>query len=116
MEKKIMVKLVSIASVAKSQTNAQGKVSNFYPCTVEFKTPSGELVQRSGRVFEGNLKYGMEVGTEYSATARVYVDADNASQVDIQVSHLTGAARATLDDFGFALVPTTSAVDFTEGV
>jgi hypothetical protein len=116
MEKKIMVKLVSIASVAKSQTNAEGKVSNFYPCTVEFKTPQGELVQRSGRVFEGNLKYGMEVGTEYSATARVYVDANNVNQVDIQVSHLTGAARATLDDFGFTLVPTTSAVDFTEGV
>lgn len=112
MEKKIMVKLVSIASTAKSQTNAEGKTTNFYLCTVEFATPTGERVQRSGRVFEGNLKYGMEVGNEYSATARVYVDANGAQQVDIQVSHLTGTQRASLEDLGFAPVPTTPAANF----
>ena len=114
MEKKVMVKLVSISSNAKSQTNAEGKTTNFYPCTVEFANPAGERIQRSGRVFEGNLKYGMEVGGEYSATVRVYTDANGENQVDIQVSHLTGTQRASLEDFGFAPVPTTPLTDMTQ--
>lgn len=105
--KKIMVKLVSIASDFKSQTNAEGKVTNFYPCTVEYKSPAtGELVQSGARVFEGNFKYGVSVGETYSAEARPYVDAAGELQVDMVMSHLQGANRPKASDFGFVL-PTT---------
>jgi hypothetical protein len=110
MEKKIMVKLVSISSVPRADLGCKP----FYPCTVEFTTPNGELVQRSARVWEGNYNYGVSVGETYSATARVYVDSNNTPQVDITVSHLQGTNRASLDDFGFEapVVPTTSKADF----
>lgn len=106
-----MVKLVSIAKDALSQTNSKGETTLFYPCTIEFKNPQGNLIQSSARVFEGNFKYGMEVGNEYRATARAYQDKDGAWQVDIQVSHLQAASRPSLEDLGFA-VPTPSTPDF----
>jgi hypothetical protein len=114
MEKKIMAKLVSIASTPKSQTNAKGDITNFYPCTVELTNSKGELVQRSGRVFEGNFKYGMNVGDSYSTTVKGYVDSKGEQQVDIVVSHLQGTQRASWDDFDFgtAVVPTTSNLNF----
>lgn len=110
MEKNIRVKLVSIASQPRTDLGCKP----FYPCTVEFTTPSGELVQRSARMWEGNYNYGVTVGETYRATARVYVDTNNTPQVDISVSHLTGTNRASLADFGFEspVVPTTSNANF----
>jgi hypothetical protein len=110
----VMAKLVSIASTPKSQTNAEGKITNFYPCTIEFSNPSGELIQRSARVFEGNLKYGMNVGESYSTAVKFYVDSKGVEQVDLVVSHLQGTQRASRDDFGFStpVVPTSSNLNF----
>lgn len=110
-EKKLMVKLVSIAKDALSQTNAKGETTLFYPCTIEFKNPQGNLIQTSARVFDKNYQYGMAVGNEYRATARTYADKDGAWQVDIVVSHLQAAARPSLEDLGFA-VPTPSTPNF----
>lgn len=105
-----MVKLVSIASTPRTDLGCKP----FYPCTVEFTNPAGEVIQRGARVWEGNYNYGMSVGNTYSATARVWVDADGAPQVDITVSHLTGTQRASLDDFGFTapVAPTTPTANF----
>ena len=110
-EKKLMVKLVSIAKDALSQTNAKGETTLFYPCTIEFKNPQGNLIQTSARVFDKNYQHGMAVGNEYRATARTYADKDGAWQVDIVVSHLQAAARPSLEDLGFA-VPTPSTPNF----
>ena len=105
-----MVKLVSIASAPRTDLGCKP----FYPCTVEFTNPAGEVIQRGARVWEGNYNYGMVVGNTYSATARVYVDGDNQPQVDITVSHLTGTTRASLEDFGFEVpvAPTAPKADY----
>lgn len=105
-----MVKLVSIASAPRTDLGCKP----FYPCTVEFTNPKGEVIQRGARVWEGNYNYGMVVGDTYSATARVYEDAEGNPQVDITVSHLKGTQRASLDDFGFEtpVAPTTPKANF----
>ena len=72
------------------------------------KLPSGKI--RSARIYEKNLNYGMTVGTSYTCTATQYVDSFGKTQIDIKVSHLQGADRATLDDFGVTEQVTSNAL------
>ena len=67
------------------------------------KLPNGKI--RSARIYEKNLDYGMSVGTAYVCTATQYQDNFGKTQVDIKVSHLVGADRATLEDFGLEETP-----------
>lgn len=64
------------------------------------KLPTGAV--RSCRVYEKNFSHGMTIGTAYRCKATKYPDADGVIQIDIVMSHLTQAARATEDDFAFA--------------
>ena len=66
---------------------------------VEFTSAKGELIQRSARIYENNLSYGMPVGQSYLCTVSKYVDTAGSTQYDIKCSHLQGAQRATSDDF-----------------
>ena len=66
---------------------------------VEFTNAKGELIQRSARIYEKNLSYGMSVGQSYLCTVSKYQDASGATQFDIKCSHLQGAQRATSEDF-----------------
>ena len=65
--------------------------------TVSFKNAKNQLVQASVLVFENNFKYGMETGVEYQCRA---VLTPGQSSPLIIMSHLTGTARATFEDFG----------------
>mgnify|MGYP003525700979 CR=1 FL=1 len=69
--------------------------TEFRICSI--KLPNGKVV--SGRVYEKNLSHGMTPGTDYLCTARPYADTNGVEQVDITVSHLTQAPRASMSDF-----------------
>ena len=60
--------------------------------------PNGKV--KSCRIYEKNFEKGMSIGTSYRCTATQYTDATGALAVDVQMSHLTQAERATLEDFG----------------
>lgn len=62
------------------------------------KLPNGNI--RSARVYEKNLEYGITVGNSYLCTATQYQNNSGQIEIDLKVSHLVGAERATLDDFG----------------
>ena len=62
------------------------------------KLPNGNV--RSARVYEKNLEYGITPGNSYLCTATQYQNALGQTEIDLKVSHLVGAERATLDDFG----------------
>ena len=66
---------------------------------IEFTNAKGVLVQKSARIYERNLSYGMPVGQSYLCTVSKYQDASGSTQYDIKCSHLQGAQRATSDDF-----------------
>ena len=72
--------------------------------TIEFKNAQGALIQRSARIYEKNLSYGMPVGQSYLCTVSKYQDVSGTTQYDIKCSHLQGAQRASSDDFEGATV------------
>lgn len=72
------------------------------------KLPNGKV--KSCRIYEKNFAYGMEVGTSYRCTATQYQDANGDLAIDILMSHLTAAERATIDDFADVAVEATSNV------
>ena len=79
--------------------------------TIEFTNAQNKLVQKSARIYEKNLSYGMPVGQSYLCTVSKYQDASGNTQYDIKCSHLQGAQRATSDDFeGVAVTVTSSAL------
>lgn len=67
--------------------------------TIEFTNAQNKVVQKSARIYEKNLSYGMPVGQSYLCTVSKYIDSAGATQYDIKCSHLQGAQRATSDDF-----------------
>ena len=66
---------------------------------IEFTNAKGALVQKSARIYERNLSYGMPVGQSYLCTVSKYIDSAGATQYDVKCSHLQGAERATSEDF-----------------
>lgn len=84
-------KLVSVSENAQENSNG----TEFRVASVQL--PSGKTV--SCRIYEKNFAYGMKIGESYRSTATQWKDANGAIQIDILMSHLTQAARATLDDF-----------------
>lgn len=72
------------------------------------KLPNGKI--KSCRIYEKNFDYGMEVGTSYRCTATQYKDANGDTLVDVLMSHLTAAERASIDDFADVAVEATSNV------
>ena len=95
LEANFNAKLISIGENFLSNSNGvKYKVG-----MVEFTNAKGELIQRSARIYEKNLSYGMPVGQSYLCTVSKYVDTTGATQYDIKCSHLQGAQRATSDDF-----------------
>lgn len=86
-------KLSSIS--ATTQTNSNG---------TEFRVgsvilPNGK--ERSCRIYEKNYAYGMEIGKTYRGVVTQYADSNGEVQLDLRLSHLTNAQRATLADFDF---------------
>ena len=95
LEANFNAKLISIGENFLTNTNGvKYKVG-----MVEFTNVKGELIQRSARIYEKNLSYGMPVGQSYLCTVSKYIDSAGATQYDIRCSHLQGAQRATSDDF-----------------
>ena len=95
LEANFNAKLISIGENFLTNTNGvKYKVG-----MVEFTNAKGELIQRSARIFEKNLSYGMPVGQSYLCTVSKYIDSAGATQYDIKCSHLQGAQRATSEDF-----------------
>lgn len=97
-EKQFSAKLVSIAD-APMQNKTTGK--DYYPCTIEFVNANGQIVQRTAIVYGANKSYGMEVGSEYMATAQQGVNSKGEPAVYVHLSHLTFVNGATEDDFDF---------------
>ena len=86
-------KLSSVS--ANAQTNSNG---------TEFRVgsvilPNGK--ERSCRIYEKNYAYGMEIGKTYRGVVTQYADSNGELQLDLRLSHLTNAQRATLADFDF---------------
>ena len=86
-------KLSSVS--ATTQTNSNG---------TEFRVgsvilPNGK--ERSCRIYEKNYAYGMEIGKTYRGVVTQYADSNGEVQLDLRLSHLTNAQRATLADFDF---------------
>jgi hypothetical protein len=94
LETSFQSKLVSLSERVVENTNG----TQFRIATCEL--PNGKQV--SCRIYEKNFSYGMSVGTSYLTKATQYADANGEIQVDITMSHLTAATRASLDDLGFA--------------
>ena len=67
--------------------------------TIEFTNAQNKVVQKSARIYDKNLSYGMPVGQSYLCTVSKYQDASGSTQYDIKCSHLQGAQRATSEDF-----------------
>lgn len=68
--------------------------------------PNGKAV--SCRIYEKNFAYGMNIGESYRCVATQYKDSSGVIQIDILMSHLTQANRATLEDFGVVSEEVTS--------
>ncbi len=85
-------KLISFSSTPKANVNG----TMFRNATIEFANIHGEVVQRRGIIYEKNFSYGMEAGKDYLTLAR-----NTENGVLLQMSHLSSAAAATADDFGF---------------
>ena len=66
---------------------------------IAFTNAQNKVVQKSARIYEKNLSYGMTVGQSYLCTVSRYQDVSGSTQYDIKCSHLQGAQRATSDDF-----------------
>ena len=95
LEANFNAKLISIGENFLSNTNGvKYKVG-----TIEFTNAQNKLVQKSARIYEKNLSYGMPVGQSYMCTVSKYIDSAGATQYDIKCSHLQGAQRATSEDF-----------------
>ena len=95
LEANFNAKLISIGG--NFLTNSNGV--KFKVGTIEFLNAKNILVQKSARIYEKNLSYGMPVGQSYLCTVSKYIDSAGATQYDIKCSHLQGAQRATSDDF-----------------
>ena len=95
LEANFNAKLVSVGENFLSNSNGvKYKVG-----TIEFTNAQNRIVQKSARIYEKNLSYGMPVGQSYLCTVSKYTDSTGATQYDIKCSHLQGAQRATSDDF-----------------
>lgn len=70
----------------------------FVNCTIEFENAQGNTVRKGAIIYKKNLDHGMSVGNTYLTTVRITGDERGPL---VSVSHLTNAARATEDDFGF---------------
>jgi hypothetical protein len=66
--------------------------------TLEFENNSGQTVQRSCIINEGNFIKGMSAGNTYLASAIIK---DGSTTILLVCSHLVGSTRASADDFGF---------------
>ena len=95
LEANFNAKLISIGENFLTNTNGvKYKVG-----TIEFTNAQNKVVQKSARIYEKNLSYGMPVGQSYLCTVSRYQDASGSTQYDIKCSHLQGAERATSEDF-----------------
>ena len=95
LEANFNAKLISIGENFLTNTNGvKYKVG-----TIEFTNAQNKVVQKSARIYERNLSYGMPIGQSYLCTVSRYIDSAGATQYDIKCSHLQGAQRATSDDF-----------------
>lgn len=95
-KKQFTAKVVSIGETFIPNSNG----TKYVIATIEHPV-NGKLL--SGRIYENNLirdgKVAMEPGNSYLCTAQTYTDPAGALQVDITISHLTNAPRATSNDF-----------------
>lgn len=91
-EARFQATLVSVGDTILKLNNDKG--TPYRICTI--KLESGKTV--SARMYEGNFAHGVTPGEKYSCTARTYANAEGEEQVDITMSHLTQAPRATMSD------------------
>lgn len=78
--------------------NTNGK--EFKIVNIRFEDVNKEIKDVTAICYEGNYKYGIEVGNKYLTTA-TFVEELNA--VYLQMSHLVAGARATTDMFNFSM-------------
>jgi len=88
-------KLLNISDAVLLNTNQK----NYKIVGLEFVMPSGIVKQSSGFCFEGNYKYGVEVGKTYMSQVTLF---DDGSAI-INMSHLPATARPTADMFAEVL-------------
>ena len=92
-ESNFTAEVISIAS--KSLTNKNGK--EYFPCTIKFVDVDAAEQQVSAMIYKANLDKGMEIGNKYRSKVIIMPDGNPL----ITVSHLTEAARANANMFGY---------------
>lgn len=76
--------------------NSNGK--KYKLATLEYETAEGKTVQRSAAIYEGNYAHPnaeLKIGNSYLTTVTIV-----GKEAYLQMSHLQGAERASIDDFG----------------
>ena len=109
-----MGKLITVGD--KEFENPNG--TKYFLGTVEYENAKGETVQNSTMIYANNLKYGMKEGETYRCTVIITDGIDPKTGKPylplLTMSHLTGATRATLNDFGFYVEAVEKVEDFVE--
>jgi len=86
--------LVSVAEKALTNTNG----TEYYPASVKI----AGIGTRSCMIYKKNFDYGMQIGTSYAGRVTISPNSEGVLTPIITLSHLTGAERASLADFGLA--------------
>ena len=94
-EGQFQAKVVSLGEV--SQKNVNG--TEYAVGSIEFPDTHGQLVTRSAICYKKNFDKGITVGQTY--LCNVTVTSDRPAEPILSISSLTGAVRASADDFGF---------------
>lgn len=84
--------LVNVSSDIRKNVNE----TPYRLATISFTNAEGKEKQVTALVYEKNYQHGMKTGQQYLTTARI-----TDQGVLIQMSHLQGSERASIDDFGF---------------
>lgn len=90
---------VNVTMVAEASDRVMENTNGTQYRVLTVKLPTSKQV--SAIIYESNFEKGVEVGTVYLAKA-IY-NPERGKEVLIQMSHLTGADRANVDDLGFEM-------------
>ena len=93
-EAQFQAKLISLGTTV--MTNKNG--TEYVVGSIQFPNSDGQLVTRSAICYKANADKGLVIGETYISTA--VMTADQPTTPLLLISPLTGAVRATSEDFG----------------
>jgi hypothetical protein len=95
-----------LVSELPSQSRQNSNGSFYKIANIEFTDAEGTVQESTAMIYEGNYKYGLEVGKSYLTTAEF--DGEN---VYLRLSHLEPRVQASPFMFGFKTVTKEAAIE-----